>query len=155
MSNERADKCSNTRASSSLPLWLVVVLLAFIAGVLVTGRPEGIRFTGQALAQAGMPAGARGILAFTGQLDRDVYGLVMVDVDAGTLWVYQYLASPRRLKLIAARSWVYDRYLEDYNNAEPGPAQVAKLVAGQQQYPQDQPANAPQTDAIQLPPGGQ
>ncbi len=136
--DQPAGKVGNSapeRPGRNLPLWLIVGLLAFIAAMLVTGQNGRIDLTDRAVAQIGSPAGAGGIMAFTGQLNRDQYGLVMIDVDAGTVWIYEYIRAGSRgigrLKLVAARSWIYDRYLEDYNCAKPLPAEVAKLVARQ------------------------
>ncbi|HPF40777.1 MAG TPA: hypothetical protein PK093_19230, partial [Phycisphaerae bacterium] len=60
--------------------------------------------------------GARGIFAFTGQLDENSYGLFMMDVDSSNVWVYQYQPGTKKLKLVAARSFLYDRYLEEFQN---------------------------------------
>jgi hypothetical protein len=65
------------------------------------------------------------------QLDRDSYGLAMVDKTAETIWIYEISArgTPQsRLRLLAARSWKYDRQLEDLNNAEPKPEQIKALL---------------------------
>jgi len=86
-----------------------------------------------ALAQPMRPGTTGGIMAFTGQIDKNTYGIMMVDVDAGTLWVYQYREKGNQLKLLASRSWLYDRYLEEYNNAPPTPSEVSQLIAVQQQ----------------------
>jgi hypothetical protein len=92
--------------------------------------------------------GARGIFALTGQLTSNSYGLFMVDVDTGSVWVYQYLPSTRRLRLVAARSFMYDRHLEDYNSDNPSPAEVAQWVQrarqaeiGKEQAEQEPPEN--------------
>jgi len=78
-------------------------------------------------------AGAKGVFAFTGQLDKNSYGLFMMDVDAGNVWVYEYVPTTRRLRLAAARSYIYDRYLEDLMNEEPLPEQVRQLLERQRQ----------------------
>jgi hypothetical protein len=96
-----------------------------------------------AMAQNFARSGTGGIMAFTGQIEKDVYGIMMVDVDAGTLWVYQYRKAGNQLKLLAARNWIYDRYLEEYNNAPPTPSEVAQLVASQQQKAQESATTAP------------
>ena len=78
-------------------------------------------------------AGARGIFAFTGPLERDQYGLFMLDVDQGTIWCYAFdtVGGTRKLRLVAARTWVYDRYLQDFNCAPPDFRSVQKLVSEQ------------------------
>ena len=112
--------------------WVIAVLLAAIATGLWV-RPDGL-LAPAALAQnsPGL-AGARGIFAFTGPLTRDQYGLFMLDVDQGTIWCYAFesVAGASKLRLVAARTWVYDRYLQDFNCAAPDFRAVQRLV-GQQ-----------------------
>jgi len=119
-------------ASRNQPvLWVIAVLLALIAGAL-WGRSPG-NLLSEAWAQNQPLAGARGVYAFTGQLDNSRYGLFMLDVDQGTIWCYEIDSSggTRKLRLIAARSWVYDRYLQDFNCAPPDFRMVQDLVAQQ------------------------
>ena len=54
-------------------------------------------------------------------------------VDAGTIWCYEYvqLGATRGLRLASARSWIFDRYLEDYNTDEPSSAEIEQLVKQQ------------------------
>jgi len=96
-------------------------------------RSAGGFSAASAVAQTMRPSTTGGIMAFTGQIDKNTYGIMMIDVDAGTLWVYQYREKGNQLKLLASRSWLYDRYLEEYNNAPPTPSEVAQLIAVQQQ----------------------
>ena len=105
-------------------------------------RPDSF-LNQQAWAQNFSRSGTGGIMAFTGQIEKDIYGIMMVDVDAGTLWVYQYRKAGNQLKLLAARNWIYNRYLEDYNNAPPTPSEIAELVASQQQRAQESAATRP------------
>ena len=69
-----------------------------------------------------------GVFAIAGQITRDTYGLYLVDSRQGTVCVYQYLNAKRQLRLLAARTFVYDRQLDSYNT-EPKPADIAKMVA--------------------------
>jgi len=111
--------------------WVIVGLLAIIAaGLWTRPRTGGLE---PALAQVPPLAGARGVYAFTGQLDPTHYGLFMLDVDQGTIWCYELenVGGARKLRLIAARTWIYDRYLQDFNNAPPDFRMVQKLVAEQ------------------------
>ncbi len=109
----------------------VVKLLAVFAAGIIAGSVlyANDPFSTNAMAQA-VRHGVGGIMAFTGQIDRDQYGIIMIDVDAGTMWVYQMKRG--QLKLLAARSWMYDRYLEEYNCANPVPSEVARLIVGQE-----------------------
>jgi hypothetical protein len=53
-----------------------------------------------------------GILVIPIQLERDSYGLAMVDTVGQTLWIYEinkHGPSHNRLKLLAARSWGAER----------------------------------------------
>lgn len=113
--------------------WVVAVLLGVIAGAL--WRDAGDPLLPSAWAQGQPLAGARGVYAFTGQLDQNRYGLFMLDVDQGTIWCYEIdsVNGTRKLRLIAARSWIYDRYLQDFNCAPPDFRMVQQLVAQQRQ----------------------
>jgi hypothetical protein len=65
------------------------------------------------------------------QLEKDLPGLVMIDTVGQTLWIYEIntLASTHnKLRLLAARSWQYDRLLQRYNTADPAPEQVRELL---------------------------
>lgn len=120
----------NDHLKQPVTRWIGPFLLGVVAtllGVVVFG-PRGEQ--GIAFAQAPAVFGARGVLAFPGQLTSQAYGLWMVDVDAGNLWCYQMKQGEGSLKLelIAARSWIHDRYLPNFNVAGPTPDEVAELV---------------------------
>ncbi len=121
--------------SGQSALWVVAGLLAVIATILIMrwdDRTAGSRAGGSAAyAQDSSRAGGRGIYAFTGQLSKTTFGLFMMDVDSSTVWCYEYVPQRRRLELVAARSWHYDRYLEEYNVNSPTPAEVAQLIEKQ------------------------
>ncbi len=71
------------------------------------------------------------ILVVPIQFERDSYGIAMVDTAGQTIWIYQLSErgpAYSRLKLLAARSWRYDKLLEQYNTAEPKPEQVKALL---------------------------
>ncbi|TWT45758.1 hypothetical protein RAS1_21890 [Phycisphaerae bacterium RAS1] len=111
--------------------WVVVVLLSVIAAGLWL-RPAGDPLPA-AFAQNPSLAGARGVFAFAGQLAPDRFGLFMLDVDQGTIWIYELdnVGGSRKLRLAAARAWTYDRYLQDFNSASPDFREVQQLVAQQ------------------------
>jgi hypothetical protein len=134
--------------------WVIAVLLAVIATALWM-RPAGTVLP-TALAQTPPLAGARGIFAFTGPLDRDQYGLFMLDVDEGTVWCYAFdtMGGTRKLRLVAARTWVYDRYLQDFNCAPPDFRMVQKLVSEQRARPAGEPVSqTPAGEDPARPPG--
>lgn len=58
----------------------------------------------------------------------------MVDTDAMTIWAYEYLSQKGCLRLAGARSWRYDRYLENHNICDLPPEAVEKMVEEQRQY---------------------
>jgi hypothetical protein len=96
--------------------------LFFIANKLGSPAPA------QAELQAAMEGG---ILAIPVQIARDSYGLAMVDTAGQTVWIYELNnrgPAHSRLKLLAARSWRYDRLLQQYNTAEPKPEQVKIIL---------------------------
>lgn len=112
--------------------WVIAVLLAVIATGLWM-RPGGPLMPAALAQNPPALAGARGIFAFTGPLERDQYGLFMLDVDQGTIWCYAFdnVAGTSKLRLVAARTWVYDRYLQDFNCAAPDFRAVQRLVSQQ------------------------
>ncbi|MFO0973092.1 MAG: hypothetical protein U1A27_06605 [Phycisphaerae bacterium] len=106
--------------------WIIAIALSVIATTLLL-RPD-LPLLGPAFAQNTL-VGSHGIHAFTGQLDKNTFGLFMMDVDVGTIWVYEYNPLKKKLRLAAARAFTYDRYLQSYNNDEgTSPAQIEKLV---------------------------
>ncbi len=117
--------------AATLP-WMLCVGLAFLAGTLWTGAPAALLRTASAQSPA---AGARGVYAFTGPLDANRHGLFMLDIEQGTVWVYEIesVDGVRKLKLVAARSWVYDRYLRDFNCTPPTFRDVQDLVSRQRE----------------------
>jgi len=140
---------SGSRQAAS---WIIVVLLAVIATALVLRLDEG-RLMRSAVAQTDGPGGglvgARGIYAFSGQLTSKTFGLFMLDVDTGTVWCYELSKGTNDellLRLVAARSWTSDRYLEEFNVADPVPGAVRMMVAQQRAMRQNQ-ADTPATTA--------
>ena len=90
--------------------------------------------------ETGRPVASEGqILVIPLQIERDNYGLAMVDTLNQTLWIYEINnrgPAHNRLKLLAARSWQYDRLLKDLNSAEPKPEKVRMILENIGQLPQ-------------------
>jgi DNA mismatch repair ATPase MutS len=103
--------------------WLIVVLLAVIAACLLI--EVGASATSAQVQVNG--AKSQSLFAVAGQVDKDTFGLYLVDLENGTICVYQYLPNVRKLRLMAARSTLYDRKLEEYNTELP-PREIKKLV---------------------------
>ena len=114
--------------------WLLAALV--VMGLLC------LAFVGSSLnppanAQAELQTGTdSGILVIPVQLRRDSYGLAMVDLAGQTIWIYELNSrgpAQNRLQLWAARSWQYDRLLQNFNTAEPKPEQVKISLESLQQ----------------------
>ena len=108
--------------------WIIAICLAVIATALLLRPAIGPFSVPTALADTPM-VGARGIFAFTGQIDTNRYGLFMMDVDTRNVWCYEYLPSTRKMRLVFARSFDFDRYLDDYNlDNDTTPERIKKLL---------------------------
>jgi len=109
--------------------WLLSTFI--VLGVLVLFF-IGSKFGSPASAQAELQTGSNGeILVVPIQIERNRYGLAMVDTVGQTLWIYELNnrgPAHTRLRLLAARSWQYDRLLKQYNTDEPKPEQVRILL---------------------------
>jgi len=121
MAEMRNQEPSGDRAAMSR--WFVVVLLSVIATCLliqvgVATTPAGAQVTS---------GGADKLFAVAGQITPGAFGLYLVDLEADTICVYQYTATDRRLKLVAARSTLFDRQLDEYNT-QPSPREIKTLV---------------------------
>jgi hypothetical protein len=127
--------------------WL---LPAVIAGAVLCLIFMAGRFGQPAKAHAELQADTdSGISVIPVQLTRDSYGLAMVNTVEQTIWLYEIdNRSPahNRLRLLAARSWKYDRLLENYNTADPKPEQVKMMLEklAQQQKPQNSEIQEPE-----------
>ena len=124
---------SQPRRSPHPVFWVIAVTLVVIATTLVV-RPQGGPLDSVAFGQLPTTAGARGVFAFSGQLSKGTYGVYVVDTDAMTIWVYEYLAQKGCIRLAGARTWRYDRYLENHNVCDLPPDVVEKMVEEQRQY---------------------
>ena len=113
--------------------WVIAVALVVIATTLVV-RPQGGPLDSVAFGQLPTSAGARGVFAFSGQLSKSTYGVYVVDTDSMTIWVYEYLSQKGCIRLAGARTWRYDRYLENHNVCDLPPDVVEKMVEEQRQF---------------------
>ncbi len=118
------EKRSSPSANVHVAHWLIAVALAVIATCLVTQQGGGSARAYAASAEKARPE----IMAFPGQLGPRTYGLFMVDATSGNVWCYEYDKEKGKLRLLAARSFLYDRHLGEYNVEEPTPRDVAQLV---------------------------
>jgi hypothetical protein len=109
--------------------WRLGVILALaVVGLLLVGGK--LRSQADVMGQSAVGRGEN-IMVVPVQLGRDSYGIAMVDTVGKTLWLYDVSSrgSARGgLRLLAARSWEYDRLLRDYNCGEPRPGQVRDIL---------------------------
>ena len=113
--------------------WVIAAALATIAAHPWL-RPGSVPMDAAAFAQMPTGGGARGVFAFSGQLTKTSYGVYMVDVDTMTLWAYEYQPQKACMRLAAARTWRYDRYLENHNICDLPPDVVEQMVDEQRKY---------------------
>ena len=113
-------------ASHSAGKWVIVILLSVIATCLLI--EVGSSAVGARGAEADAGNGAKGgLFAVAGQITRDTYGMYLVDAEKGTICVYQFVPTTRKLHLRAARNITFDLLLDAYNT-EPQPQEIKKLV---------------------------
>ena len=109
--------------------WLLPALIVLaVLSLFFIGSKLGLRANAQTQPQA---AANDRILVISVQFGRDSYGIAMVDTLGQTMWVYKLNSrgpAHNRLELLAARSWRYDRLLQQYNTARPKPEDVKMLL---------------------------
>jgi hypothetical protein len=115
------------------------VLLAAILVVLIA-RSDRSPFASIAFAQdrgalplAPQPiAGGGGLFLMPAQLAPNAWGCYVMDVDQQTLCAYQFVPTSRQLQFVAARSFRWDRRLENFNTDNPSPREVQRMIERQQ-----------------------
>ena len=95
---------------------LLLILLVLI------GRDNRLALASTAMADSQAPlgsSGGNGLFVMPGQLSPNTWGCYLMDTDHQTLCVYQYSPGEQILRLVAARSFRYDRTMGNYNTAPP------------------------------------
>jgi hypothetical protein len=144
MTNDSHDRSSRAASPNLLNkgLWIVGLGLLANAGVMlyaqIAGRAPDILLDRAAFAQSvpgstGQPLGARGLYMMPAQLGANAWGVYLMDVDSQTICVYRATPETNRFRLMAARSFKSDRFLEDYDNEGLLPKDVQKMVSNQRQ----------------------
>jgi hypothetical protein len=124
---------------------VAALLLANLAAVL--SRNDGPAWLPPAYGQRQAPiAGGAGMFVMPGQLSGSTWGCYLMDVDRGTLCVYQFDAGRKQLHLVAARSFVNDTKLANFNTI-PSPQEILDLVNKQEQPVRGGAVPAPAPDA--------
>jgi hypothetical protein len=113
-------------------LYVVAVLLAANLVAVLAGRGDTPMLPA-AWGQRQAPiAGGGGLFIMPAQLQSNVWGCYLMDIDRGTLCVYQFLPGSRQLQFVAARNFTFDTRLANFNTA-PSPAEIRELVEKQDQ----------------------
>jgi hypothetical protein len=111
-----------TIALGAIALLLLCNLLTLLS------RNDHPQFLPAAFAQRQQPiAGGAGLFVMPAQLSGNTWGCYLMDVDRGTLCVYQFIPGTRQLQFVAARNFVNDRRLMNFNTT-PSPAEIADLA---------------------------
>jgi hypothetical protein len=112
-------------------LWANAALIAVIA-VLLLSRSNTPSFLPAAFGQNQQPiAGGGGVFVMPAQMQTNVWGAYLLDVDNKTLCAYQFYPGEKKLRLTAARSYKWDTKLETFNT-DLTPKEVKALVEKQQ-----------------------
>jgi hypothetical protein len=110
-------------------------LLRFTSGILIgllaagllfyiPGRPGTVRAGSDQNSQSS-------IQVIPIQISRENQGIVMVDTRSRTIWIYELFDRQtgfKQIRLMAARTWEYDRLLTEWNSAEPTPQQIRNAL---------------------------
>ena len=115
-------------SSTAVALYVVAALLA--ANLIATlARSDSPAILPAAFAQGrqGPIAGGGGLFVMPAQLSGNTWGAYLMDIDKGTLCVYQFFPGSRQLTLVASRKFTNDTKLENFNTT-PTPGDVADLV---------------------------
>ena len=124
---ERQGKTTSGRNPVATALWANAALLAVIALVLLnrSGAPS---FMPAAYGQNQAPiAGGAGVFIMPAQMQTNVWGAYLLDVDNKTICAYQFYPGEKKLRLTAARSYKWDTRLENFNTDIP-PKEVKALI---------------------------
>ena len=114
------------QAHASPATWLVVALLSIIAACLLIEVGATVASAGPKPALTGVAAGDS-VLVVAGQITPNNYGAYLVDQANRTICVYEWLPASRKLTLRAARTYRFDRQLDEYNT-EPPPREIEQMV---------------------------
>jgi hypothetical protein len=120
---------SDTSKIITVGLYANAIALGMIA-LALWGRADTPSLLPAALAQQ-VPqpiAGGGGLFLMPAQMSPSTWGCYVMDVDAQTLVAYQYYPGDRKLRLMAARNFSFDRFLKEFNTDDPTPADVKNLV---------------------------
>lgn len=121
---------TSRRNTSAIALYLVAALLALNLIATLT-RSDSPSIFPAAFAQRQTPiAGGGGQFIMPAQLSGNTWGAYLMDIDRGTLAVYQFFPGTKQLQFVASRRFTNDTKLENFNTT-PSPQEIADLVEKQ------------------------
>jgi hypothetical protein len=114
-------------------LYLNAGLLAAVLLVLLA-RDSSVRILPATMAQNQLPiGGGAGVFVVPCQFAGGNYGLCLMDVDTQNILAYQFYPGDKdKLRLVAARSFRYDRRFGHFNTGSPSPEDVKGWVEQEQ-----------------------
>ena len=124
--------------STTIALYAVAaLLLANLVAVLAKDNTPTLLPVAFAQQQQGQNrqapiAGGAGLFVMPAQLSGNTWGCYLMDVDRGTLCVYQFLPGARQLQFVASRNFAQDTRLSNFNTS-PTPTEIQELVNKQDQ----------------------
>jgi hypothetical protein len=113
------------------PLYALAAAIVLLAGALLW-RGDALPGESRALGQIVPRAGGGGLYLMPGQLTSNAWGVYLLDTDTQALLVYRFEPAGDRLELAAARSFVDDRALRDFNTWPPT-REITRLIEQERQ----------------------
>lgn len=115
-----------------------------LIAIAVMSRGIGWHGPGElAIGQVQQPiAGGAGLFVMPAQFAETRWGCYVMDVDTQTLVAYEYTPANRALRLVAARSFRYDRQLRNHNTF-PEPDEIEAMLEKEQNSRVNPPAAQP------------
>jgi hypothetical protein len=126
-------KHRRTHGPLVVALYINAGLIAAVLLVMLS-RDSSMRILPATMAQNQLPiGGGAGVFIVPCQFAGGNYGVCLLDIDAQNLLAYQFYPGDKdKLKLVAARSFRYDRRLGHFNTGSPAPEEVKDWVAAEQ-----------------------
>ena len=117
-------------------LVVVAIVSTLMAVALLGQQGTGKPATKELSPEQDKPAN---VISFPVELSPGHHGIAVIDRENYTLCLYEYnqrRAPHERFVLLAVRSFRYDLWLEDYNNADPRPQEIKRRVMQLRQAPE-------------------
>ena len=119
---------SSGKYHANLLLVAGAAILSFVGAIVLLQQPLS---GGQGVPDYVPEGDPEALTAIAIQLQPGVDGIALIDRQNETICIYQIdigRVAHEKLILLAARSFRYDRQLEDFNTAEPRPETVKKIL---------------------------